>query len=369
MRLFILLSCLMVAPAVAKPLHSAPAKILKTTRALVLGTPTGGDVATGFEIHEVLWDPNGVVGKRTQLPIRALELAVGHGSVLFLDAQRTPVYVAQPAMKLPPKDLKHHVLRVRGFYAFNAHLTTPPVATQAGLVRAMKTGRFEEQLRAEVGFVAERAPAYVFEGKLIDGQVTGLTGQLPVSHADVGPWDHHLEITVKGPARTFFQGGFERLEDGVMVAYLVPDRPFVPNGGALRIWRETRSIALPLVLRVGDAKATLTLTGQTKGTLGPGLGVEGTLAGFIRQTENGHRSQSSGLSKGTPPGHGWHIEVATPKGPLWITLPLVPVDNAPHAILNGIISPQAHIYLALRLGARPVRLSGALTGEGTLSTQ
>lgn len=372
MRILLALLTLGLGPAAAKPLFSSPQAVLERTRAIVTGT-AGGDPQSGpmLTVHQVLWDPDGQFTGRTRIalgtPDHAVDVPGGESAVILFDARGAPAFAAQPATPVPVAELDRHPLRMRGFYAYNAHIVSPAVVSLAGLVKAMTARRFTERVRAEVGFGDERPPALVFEGTLSDGVVALTRAPLKVADARLGTWDHGLEISLKGARPLDLRGAFEALEGGVLVARLVPDRPFVGDVAAIDGWLATGRTRLPLVLRRGDAEAVLTLTGQTTGTLGPGLGIEGALAGFLRQTASGYRSQAGQGSAGASPGHGWHVEIATRRGILWLTLPVEVVDRGARPPLRPVISLQTALALAARAGPLPVRFSGALTGTGTLS--
>lgn len=377
MRLILLLCLhlpvLLVGSAMAKPMHSWPATILENTRAVVSGTPSGAYGQTVWlDVHAVHWDPAGLFKGRGRIELArstinaGVDLPIGESAVVLFDATGAPAYAAQPRAPVPPAALARQPLRMRGFYAYNAHLTTPAVVSLAGLLRAVQARRFEERVHLEIALGGSDALRYA--GRLVDGQIVDLKGPHPVESAQVSPWAHGVTLRLRGKAPLIARGGFASIApDGTLVARLIPDEPFLLDRAAVERWRAAGQTRIPLIIERAGATAKLILTGHSQGTLTAGLGVRGAVAGFVRQTESGHRSQSTQRSAGTPPGAGWHVEIATPRGPLWLTIPLAAVDEAPPIHLRDSISLQTQVLLAAQRGPLPVQFSGALVGVGRLS--
>ena len=365
--------------ATAKPMHSGPETILKTTRAVITGTAVASE-GDGYSIavHRVVWDPDGLFkGKRAiRYGYKGLDagfdVAAGTQAAFFFDADSGLVYVAEPGRPTPLDRLETVPLHLRGFYAYNAHLTTPAVASLAGIERALRTGKFNETFAVQLTFDGRAGSGWRFTGTLIDGVPQNIAGPVPVSGARLTGWDHDFELSLTGKTTTRAHGFLTAVVDGVLTGALVPDEPYIVSAAALTQWIKTGTMAQILLVQRADAAASLTITGHALGQLGPGLlgrgsALNGALVGFVRRDKMGHRSQSSSGAQGDAAGPGWHVEIKTAKGPFWMTIPLSEVDDQVPAHLQKILSLQACVMMALKAKrVLPIRFSGVVSGEGQL---
>ncbi len=363
-------------------MHSGPKDIFQKTEAVFTGTFRQGPQNTAFvDVHDVIWQRGAALKGRKRVQVSygklhyGLDVADGVTAVFFLGTLDELVYIAEPAKPVPLQFLGGLPLNMRGFYAFNAHLTTPSMVTLEGIKQAFKTKTFKERFKISVAFPSAAGlsadPGLTFTGEVVDGSVAPLKGPIGGSIQDANvsfsSWNHSVTLNLGGKGtRTELMGRFERVEQGVLVGVVVSGGP-VLNAISLKQWLKTGRSALNVTVSMGKRQATLALTGEAEGSLGPGLGAEGSLARIGRFDGNGYYNQYGKGPTVDPSTHGWHLEIATSAGPLWITLPLSTVDQAAGPLLRRAASLQAQVLTALVSGDQPVVFSGALQGTGILS--
>jgi hypothetical protein len=159
----LLCACLLLlGTASAKPLHSGPEKIIERTQAIVAGTVVQVKDGSALTIQRVLWDPKGRFKNTRSLPVRTgrleegIDLTVGRIAVVLIDDTGRPAFAAEPRVA-SVDDIDAHPLELRGFYAYNAHLTTPAVVSVKGLLAGVQRGRFEDTLQVELAADSSRS--------------------------------------------------------------------------------------------------------------------------------------------------------------------------------------------------------------------
>lgn len=363
-------------------MHSGPAEILQKTEAVFTGTFERGPRETAFvKVHDVLWQRNGALKGRKRVQVShgkidyGLDVADGVAAVFFLGTLDELTYVAEPRQRVAHKHLGSVPLQMRGFYFDNAHLTTPAVMTLNGIKGALKTGVFKDRFSVSMAFPSATGlsvdPSLTFSGEIVDGKVTSLKGPIKGSILDakmlLSGWNHAIDLTLVGEgARVEAAGRFERLNNGIMVGTVVSQGP-VLNASSLERRLQTGLSPLSLTVSRGKGRATLTLTDEAEGRLEPGLGVSGPLVRIGRFDGEGHHNQYGEGPRVEPSTQGWHLEIATSSGPLWITMPLSTVDAVAAKMPKDSVSLQTQLLAALMRARQAAVFSGALTGAGTVS--